>query len=461
MKINLRGVSLAALLLSASGTAIADQGTNSVGDLPGYGNSTYYAEEATYAQRVGTLDDGYQPSSEPGVAEPISVGDFDVEQPSELQQTAFIGSIGNGVRHRAPAYRNTRSVSRRMSNLFDGGDSWVQAEALLWFPQARSTPALITSAAPGVAPDLPTANVEFGGESGIDGGLSAGFRVDAGKYLTDDFGIGGRFWILHENDDARSMSDNGTNIAIGRPFYNTNIAAQDSVIVSQLAAFSGSVSAESSLNMWAAEAYARIRFGSGSGFRTDLIGGYTHFDIQDELYITSTSIQTNPATGETTVFTDNFDANNRFDGGQLGFESIIAQGKWTLRTLTKVHLGNMNQQVTLAGNSSVTTPPGAPAVQPTAGMLVLDNAGTYERNEFAFAPEVNLKLAYRFRPNVLLSVGYSFLYWDNVAQAGDYVDPQFDGSTLNTAGPYGQEAFAWKDSSLWTQGIDLGFVLDY
>ena len=131
-----------------------------------------------------------------------------------------------------------------------------------------------------------------------------------------------------------------------------------------------------------------------------------------------------------------------------------------LRTLTKVHLGNMNQQVTMTGNSSVATPPGAPVTQPV-GMLVLGNPGTFERDEFAFAPEVNLKLAYRFRPNVLLSVGYSFIYWDNVAQAGDFIDPKFSGSTLNTAGPYGQDTFAWKDSSLWTQGIDLGFVLDY
>ena len=95
------------------------------------------------------------------------------------------------------------------------------------------------------------------------------------------------------------------------------------------------------------------------------------------------------------------------------------------------------------------------------GLLALGNQGTYERDKFAFVPEMNFKLGYRFRDHVEMSVGYTFMYFDDVVLVGDVLDRTIDPSVLNTNGPYGtRPAFDFDDSGLWVQGIDLGVVID-
>ena len=197
----------------------------------------------------------------------------------------------------------------------------------------------------------------------IDGQLSGGFRGDVGKFFTDRVGVGGRFWILADNTDSYFATGDGTDMSIGRPFFNTDTDANDALLVALDPNFSGAVAAEASLEMWAAEAYARLRFGCSKTCQMDLIGGYSHFEIDDTLWISSTSIQTVPATGQTTTLSDFFEAKNQFDGGQVGFEMMMRRGRWTARSLTKVHLGNMQQNVRILGNSTVVTPPGSSGQQ--------------------------------------------------------------------------------------------------
>ena len=61
--------------------------------------------------------------------------------------------------------------------------------------------------------------------------------------------------------------------------------------------------------------------------------------------------------------------------------------------------------------------------------------------------------------NVSLSVGYSLIYWDNVALAGEQVDSDIDFSDFPAS--YGSRPrFEFENSSLWVQGIDLGLVID-
>ncbi len=94
-------------------------------------------------------------------------------------------------------------------------------------------------------------------------------------------------------------------------------------------------------------------------------------------------------------------------------------------------------------------------------MLAQGNQGTHSRDEFAFAPEMNFKLAYRFRDNVLLSAGYSFIYFDSVALNGDNVDRLIDGQNFNTNVFGNRPEFVFNDSSLWVQGLDLGVTIDF
>jgi len=333
--------------------------------------------------------------------------------------------------------------------------------------QERDMPALVATSPAGTLPILGNndVNVVFGDP--IEGEVMGGFRGDYGKWVSNNVGLGGRFWILSENSESFSANGDGTNISIGRPFFNTNSVAgaqEDSLLIAITGNpggndQAGSVSGESTIDVWAAEGYGRVRFSCAKNCRLDFIGGYTHFNIEDSLRMTSTTITTNPATGQTRTYNDLFDTENKFHGGQLGFEMVLTRGRWMARSLTKVHLGNMDQRVRIAGNSFDSF--GAPQ-NTNGGFLALGNQGDFQRDVFAFAPEANFKLAYRFRPKVLLSVGYSFLYWDNVALVSDQVDRVIDGTQLNQGPPFASRpAFLFNDSSLWVQGLDLGVVVDF
>ncbi len=479
MNMKLQGLSLAALLATpllvapavpawAEGPAWDDVPSSeeevgsTVGDLPGFDDvpSTFVGDAG--ANDAGANDAGANagPWSET-LPEHPPTSYSDLYPQSVTSHVAGGSGWGRGASCGLGCDSGCDGDCGPAGRLFGGGeDRWASAELLLWFPQQRRTPALVSTAPEGVqpVPGQPGMDIAFGGDVGDD--LTPGFRLDAGRYLTENFGIGGRFWMLDEDREHFSMSGRGTGTSIGRPFFNTDQPGPDAILVNLDGEFAGSVAFESELRMLAAEAYGRLKFGRGANYRVDLIGGYTHFNIDDRLLASSTTVDTDSGTRST--FFDDFDAENQFHGGQLGFETTVSKGRWALTSLSKVHFGNMNQSIAIDGASRRVTAADPPTTERfDAGALALDAQGQFERDEFAFAPELNLKLAYQFRRNVQLSVGYSFMYFDNVLLAGDHVDPLFDGTTILTDGPHGQRDFEFDDSSLWVQGIDLGFVLDF
>lgn len=353
-------------------------------------------------------------------------------------------------------------------------NTWLTAEALLWFPQARRLPVLVASAPAGGLPILDPGGALPAGVTNLFGdevgeALSGGFRVDYGRWVNDRVGIGGRFWMLGDNEESyRASGIDGDTITVGRPFFNTAAAAEDALLIAYSdldTEFTGDVSAESSLEMLAAEAYARIRLSCATDHQLDLIGGYTHFQIDDTLSLfsrteTLRSLPPDPVPGTVREFTDSFVAENRFHGGQVGFELSATRGCWMVRTLTKVHLGNMQQHYRIRGSSEAGLIGNTQTFD--VGMLAQENnSGSFERDVFSFVPEMNFKIGYRFRPNVLLSAGYSFLYFDNVALNGAVVDRAIDGPLLGTGVSGDRPAFVFEDSSLWVQGIDLGMMIDF
>ncbi|MCC9655532.1 BBP7 family outer membrane beta-barrel protein [Rhodopirellula halodulae] len=492
-------LALAAMLTTGTASA-ADQGNSQI--------SQYYTGAAPLNAEAGEIvyDDVDYSSEQENLASSM----YDDAQ--ALQPVAFVGDhqVGSGVPTPAPIMDDSYVVTegagcstgdcgssyemasscgsacggscgkcrkRPVRGMMKKHDMWVTAEALLWFTQARSTPALITQNTAGADPelDVPGTSVLFGGDEAIGGDMTAGFRIDIGRDLSDDFGVGGRFWWLSESSEDASSGGivNGNAQSIGRPFFDTNIGSDNSILIASTGVagnddFEGSYTAESSLDIYAAEAYARMKMLSGSGFRSDLIGGFSHFGIDDTLTVRSTSIQTTNALGgnigdRTDIF-DQIETENRFYGGQIGFDTSITRGKWTLKSLTKVHLGNMEQ--IYRGIGSRTFDDGGGAVTSTdGGVLALGN--TYnttdlDEDKFTFAPEANIKLAYQFRPNVSMSVGYSFIYWDDVLLSGDNINNVYNGDGITfPAAPLVQPVSERKDSSLYTHGIDLGCVIDF
>lgn len=490
MRIFLRGLTMTAAVLSATASYAADQTTRSfVGDT----EAEYYGEEYS-SNDESASSSGDNEGSILQASATAHVGDAMPANPNvrsaSMQSSASAPYHAAGLRklhasHIAgPSHQSSCDGScdggcdggcqtrSRMTKMMSGKcpEMWLSAEALLWFPQARTAPALAVVTPVDVAPLLGNGGTVIGEEFGNN--LSPGFRLDAGRYFGDGtIGIGGRFWMLSEDDDAFSLASDGSDRSIGRPIFSTANNSEASIEIATNAnsalggnnGFNGEISGEASIEVIAAEAYARFNLGRGREYHTDLIGGYSYFGIDDDLAIRSVSRENLPGLGSVTSFSDSFNTSNNFHGGQLGAETILRRGRWVAKSLAKVHLGNMNQEVLISGTSSRqdTTPaaPGDPRFFGN-GLLSGSNAGTYEQDVFAFAPEMNLKLGYRFRDHVTFTVGYSFIYWSNVALAGGQIDRNVNLDPVTGVQP-GTLPFNIRESGFWAQGIDLGTTIEF
>lgn len=484
MRIYLRGLTMTAVLLSTSASLAADpQNHTFVGDS----EAEYYGEESAKADyRTGFLseEDGgvYQASASAHVGDepiaPLAMPGVQAAAPhSPTTATYQPAGLRKLHTHTASSYA-TSSCDGGCGGSCDGGCStrsqmtkmmsgkcpqmWIQAETLLWFPQARSAPPLAVVAPAGDVPFLTTPGISTIGDE-FGNNLSPGFRGDIGRYFGNgNFGIGGRLWILSEDDDSFSLADDGTNLSIGVPFLDTSGFGENAAIIAlqdgNVPGFIGSVSGESSLDMLAAEVYGRLNLGRGKEHHTDLIGGYSYFGIDDNLSLNASLTQL-PGDGGTTTFSDRFNTENEFHGGQIGAETILRRGRWVARSLTKVHLGNMSQTVDISGNATTQASDISPVEPFGDGFFAGGTNGTFEQDTFTFAPEVNLKLGYRFRDHVTFTVGYSFLYWNNVALAGEQIDRnlEFDLDGVQDR----QLPFSIKDKGFFVQGIDLGTTIEF
>jgi hypothetical protein len=484
--------------------AFADESASSaVGDLPGYGEEAYFGEEAAYAETNSIAPAGHAGSAThyaPGqTAQYAPQPQYAPVGASQLQPTSFHGGpscdVSCGCEYGCDGGCDSgcsiggcdggcdsgcgSKKRRKICGIFDkiDCDTWATTEFLMWFVQDRDMIPLVSMSPNGTLPllDQNTTSVVFGDT--LHGELSGGLRLDYGKWVSDNVGFGGRFWGLAENNDSFYAEGTPNGPSIGRPLLdltfgspNQPAGGENGILVNgpDLAGrnFVGSVAVESSIDIWAAEAYSRIRFSCAKNCRLDFIGGYSHFEIDDKLAISSSSTLVNPATLQTFNFRDLFDIENEFNGGQLGFEMVITRGCWRASSLTKVHLGNMKQTYDIQGVNFITTNPPTGVVINSGGLLARGNNQNpiASTDTFSFIPEANFKLAYRFRRNVLLSAGYSFLYFDNVALTGDVVD-RVTTSTANlpTGNNGSRPAFPKppKYSSLFVQGLDLGVVIDF
>jgi len=78
-----------------------------------------------------------------------------------------------------------------------------------------------------------------------------------------------------------------------------------------------------------------------------------------------------------------------------------------------------------------------------------------------------LTLGYDLTPRLKATVGYTLLYWTNVARPGDQIDLNVDPRQFPPVNPLqpppptatAQPAFALHTSDFWAQGLNVG--LDY
>lgn len=344
---------------------------------------------------------------------------------------------------------------------------WGSFEFLLWWRTGQELPPLVTSSPSTVAITdagvlgLPGTQILYPTEE-QGGDARPGARLTFGAWLDDcQFsGAGARLFALGEST-AHYDINSDVNPVLARPFYNVTLDQQDADVVAFPTFTTGAISVRNTSRVGGGDVFYRRLFYQDGCRRIDLIAGYQFAKIDTDLAIhsTRTSIRQQGSIPFGTVIenSDAFDTDNRFHAGEIGFWGNMDRGNLTWGFLAKVGLGNMNQRTQIRGQT-VTTVPGEAPVTSDQGLLALGtNIGTYERDVFVVSPELALNVAYHVTESIDLTFGYSFLYWNHVAVAGDQVDlslntTQIGGTLVGEPLP----AFPGRDTGYGVHGVNFG-----
>ncbi len=353
------------------------------------------------------------------------------------------------------------------------GRFWLRAEYLLWWTKGDDLPPLVTTSPAGTPPGergvlgAPGTTVLLDGN--LDDDVRSGGRFSIGYWLDDcqTLGLYGDYFFLGDGDETFIFSSPTGDPILARPFFDATTGLADSQILP------GDIIVDTDSDLQGAGAGLLCNLRCCEGCcqtdcwkqrdcrRLDLIAGYRFLRLDENLGIREQLTVVDPGSGvpvgTTFDLNDSFDAENTFHGGELGLVSRRYYRRWSLDLLGKVALGNTRQVVTIDG-STVTTVPGGSPTPGQGGLLALpSNIGRYERDEFSFVPEVGVTLGYFLRPRWRATVGYSFLYWADVARPGDQIDLVIDPAQLPPpTGPGTRPAFTFNDTDFWAQGINFG-----
>jgi Putative beta barrel porin-7 (BBP7) len=344
-----------------------------------------------------------------------------------------------------------------------GNRFYASAEYLLWSTKGERLPPLVTAGSAGDlasganvgALGLPGTAVLFGGDD-VNERARSGGRLMVGYWFGDQhaLGIEGGGFFLGRQTSSFTTSSNGTPI-LARPFFNAATGLQDSELVAAPGILAGTVTARTSNTFYGAEANLRSNVLCGPCWNVDLIAGYRYLALDEDLTI-GESLQALQVP-LTFALNDSFRVHNRFNGGQVGFESEWRRNRWSLDLKAKVALGNESERVDIFG-STVTNGVAAPR-----GLLAQpSNSGSFSRNRFAVSPDVGVNIGYQVTNHMRAFVGYDYLYLSDVVRAGDQVDFRVNPNQLRgvTAGP-AQPAFNFHGTDFWAQGVSFGLEFKY
>jgi hypothetical protein len=349
---------------------------------------------------------------------------------------------------------------------------WGRAEYLQWWVRGSSTPALVTTSPDGTQPVtagiLPGATVLFGNDRINTKGRSGG-RFTLGYWFDccDTIGIENTFFFLGDAQQGYFNNSNGSPI-LARPFVNSNTGAQDAVLVALPGIVTGNIDVTSNSKIYGNEVNFRRALYIDGCRRIDLLAGYRLFQMSEQLRIATNTTSLDPSipvtVGTTFNIFDSFQTRSQFNGGQLGINTQHYFGCWSVDLLAKVALGGMTQTVTIDGQTIV-TPPRSTSSTDRGGVLALpSNMGQFSRSRFAVIPEFGVNLHRQLNSCWKVNLGYSLIVVTNVVRPGDQIDTRVDPNQFPppaTAGPFTAPAFAFHDSDIWLQGLNVGLEYNY
>lgn len=351
--------------------------------------------------------------------------------------------------------------------------AWGRIEYLMWFSHGRSVPALASidsGAAPpdvaGVLPPVGNAQVAFGNDR-VGEWIRSGGRVTLGAAIDEDriWSLETRYFQLEQSQQNGHFAvDN--NSVLARPFFRTdidpNLTREDALLLTYPGITrDGRIDIKDASDYLSGDVYTRAILWDDGSHRFEGLVGYQYSRIDNSLEIRTSqvAINTPPLAPPPTIIqvNDLFDTQNRFHGAQFGLGWTCYTDRMSLELAGRLGVGNMHEKLFIGGTTSITPEGTNNTVTTPGGFLASLNSGTYTRNRLVIAPEFDANLVYHFSDRINFTVGYTFIYWNRVAMAGNNVDRVVNLQRLSGV-PVGEErpgAF-FRETDFWVMGLNLG-----
>lgn len=358
---------------------------------------------------------------------------------------------------------------------------YVRGEWLLWGTQGANLPPLVTTSPAGTPLanagilGLDTTTVLFGGDS-VSGDIRSGGRIFLGWWFDPcrRLGVEGEFFSLDDESSSFQATSSGTPI-LGVPFFDVVQGVQNVNLVAFPNLIRGTIAAEHETSFHGAGVRAMYNLACGegggmswftgcpvhTGFRYDALLGYRYVRLDDRVGMVENSVSLDAQNPGSFIINDVFDTENQFHGVDLGTTLSFCKGCFSLELLSKIALGNVHSVTTIDGSTVITQ--GTAAAQTFEGGILTQrtNIGTFENDQFAVVPELGITLGYQLSPCWRVTAGYTFIYWSQVARAGDQIDTRVNPNLIPPEGPPPVTTnlfpeFNWVYSDYWAQGLNLG-----
>jgi hypothetical protein len=353
---------------------------------------------------------------------------------------------------------------------------YFSVDYLLWGFRSRDLPILVTSGDladpfPG-AIGQPTSKILVGGTSGDDD-LRSGIRLSTGLAL-DESGtwvLDGSFFIVEQEGARQLVVGTGALDApvIARPFFNAFTNQQDADPIAVPGALSGVVVVETPRQFYGGDLNLIDYFYDDPipQSRVGLILG-GRFASLDQKLVISESLQDLPGLGASPnsySLREDFTTFNRFYGGQVGLAGDTRFGNITLKVLAKCAFGVTNQTLVTRASTRVTAQDGSLVSASNRGLLIQpSNSGRFTQQHFSVLPEFGAQVLYAFNDSIRVGIGYTAIYWSQVLNPENTVDPVVALQALQPLGQVGPNRPAvnlGRTTDFWAHGLTASLQFTY
>ena len=348
---------------------------------------------------------------------------------------------------------------------------WVSAEYLLWSTKGMNTPALVTTSPLGTPQaqagvlGQPDTTILFGNGELLDSSRS-GSRFTLGRWLNPSqcSGIEVSYLMLGSESDSFTTGLNDFDI-LARPFFDTVSGAEDSRLIAFPGLVQGTLNVTATSELQSFEVLYRHDGCESWGCHLDWMVGYRFAELEERLRIDeSTASLSGPTAGTTFDLFDQFDTRNSFHGVEFG---LIGDWQindcWSCDAVAKFAIGGTTYRAGVAGQTITTDAAGAVTTEQNGLLTLGTNIGSFEWDDFASMAEFGITLRRELVCGLSATFGYNFLYWSNVARAGEQVDTTINTSQIPPGTLVGasRPAFPQRTDEFWAQGLRIGLEYRY